>query len=155
MRMMRGAPRADGVVQATAIAAVPTTAYADPAPLDVCNALAAWAEVAGIVKSDGSKGRLAVVKSDLLNRLIYGGEAGPSRTPCPVHKGKWSGCHFGWPGSVWRNATGESPMDEDPRLREWWDAGCRCATHHGSGCTTGWNPDRYCCAPSQPVGKGS
>jgi hypothetical protein len=115
-------------------------------PLDICNALAAWAEVAGVVKSDGSKGRLAIVKSDLLNRLIYGGEAGPSQTPCPVHQGRWSGCHFRWPGERWVNAAGDQgPVDVDPRLQEWWDAGCRCATHKGSSCTTGWNPDRNCC----------
>jgi hypothetical protein len=30
-------------------------------------------------------------KSNLLSRLIYAGE--PVRTkPCPVHKGRWSGC---------------------------------------------------------------
>lgn len=110
----------------------------------ICGLLADWAEVAGI-------GRLAVEKSDLLCRLLYGGERGPSRTPCPVHLGKWSGCHWGWPGSTWVGidaASGERttrPMETEPRLQEWWDAGCRCATHKGSSCTTGWNPDENCC----------
>jgi hypothetical protein len=116
-------------------------------PLDVCNALAAWAEVAEVTSPRAGSGRLAIAKSDLLSRLIYGGERGPSRTPCPIHQGRWSGCHFGWPGSVWRNADGDMPMETDARLQEWWDAGCRCATHRGSSCTTGWNPDEFCCAP--------
>lgn len=113
-------------------------------PISICGKLADWAEVAGI-------GRLAVTKSDLLSRLIHGGEHGPSRTPCPVHQGKWSGCHFGWPGSVWVSidaGTGEKterPMEVEPHLQVWWDAGCRCATHKGSSCTTGWNPDENCC----------
>jgi len=118
----------------------------DREPLDICNALAQWAGVAN-VSSDAGTGYLAVMKSDLLHRLIYGGERGPSQTPCPVHKGKWSGCDFGWPGSEWVNAKGErTPVDISPRLQEAVDAGCRCATHKGSGCTTGWNPDEFCCA---------
>ena len=66
-------------------------------PLDVCNAIAQWAEVAGVTTAAGS-GVIAVARSDLLNRLVYGGELGPSRTPCPVHNGVWSGMHGGWPG---------------------------------------------------------
>lgn len=35
--------------------------------------------------------RLSIRKSCLLDRLMYGGET--LRTvPCPVHKGRWSGC---------------------------------------------------------------
>jgi hypothetical protein len=102
--------------------------------LDICNAIAQWAEVAGVTTAAG-RGAVTVAKSDLLNRLIYGGEAGPSRTPCPVHKGVWSGLDSGWPGEP----------DPKAELQEWWDAGCRCATHRGSGMTTGWNPDRHCC----------
>ena len=104
--------------------------------LDVCNAIAQWAEVAGVTTAAGP-GALAVAKSDLLNRLIYGGEAGPSRTPCPVHKGVWSGYQDGWPGET----------DPKPEQQAWWDAGCRCATHRGSRMMTGWNPDRHCCLP--------
>ena len=103
-------------------------------PLVVCNAIAQWAEVAGVTTAAGS-GAIAVARSDLLKRLVYGGEAGPSQTPCPVHKGIWSGTDSG--------IAGEPP---DPRLQALWDAGCRCATHKGSAYTTGWNPDRYCCA---------
>ena len=94
-------------------------------PLDICNAIAQWAEVAGVTTAAGS-GAIAVGRSDLLKRLVYGGEAGPSQTPCPVHKGVWSGADSG---------------------QALWDAGCRCATHKGSAFATGWNPDRYCCAP--------
>jgi hypothetical protein len=114
-------------------------------PLDICNVLVEWAKAADVESPRAGKGYLAIGKSDLLNRLIYGGERGASQTPCPVHKGRWSGCHSGWPGSVWRNAQGETPMEVDSRLQEWWDAGCRCSTHIGSGCTTGWNPDEHCC----------
>lgn len=113
--------------------------------LDVCEKLAAWADVAGV-------GRHAVVKSDLLHRLIYGGERAPSKTPCPVHKGTWSGCHSGWPGDQWRDVAGIlTPVKVEPKLQEWWDAGCRCATHKGSSCTTGWNPDEHCCAEAVPI----
>ena len=108
-------------------------------PEMICGKLIAWADAAGLPTT-------TVSKSDLLARLIYGAERGPSHTPCPVHKGKWSGCHFGWPGSIWRHVGGaETPMDVDPKLQELWDAGCRCATHKGSSCTTGWNPDEHCC----------
>jgi len=34
---------------------------------------------------------LQIMKSNLLSRTIYGGEK-PRTTPCPVHKGHWSGC---------------------------------------------------------------
>jgi hypothetical protein len=34
---------------------------------------------------------LAIVKSNLLYRLLYAGET-VRNTPCPIHKGKWSGC---------------------------------------------------------------
>lgn len=114
-------------------------------PLDICNALAAWAEVANVDSPRAGSGRLAVCKSDLLNRLIYGGERGPSQTPCPVHQGHWTGCHSGWPGSEWVGVGRSWAMEVDPRLQEWWDAGCRCSTHRGSNCTTGWNPDAHCC----------
>ena len=58
--------------------------------------------------------RLAIAKSCLLDRLIYGGEK-LRGTMCPIHMGHWSGC----------NLTGEA---------------CDCA--HDS-CITGWlqNPD--------------
>lgn len=82
---------------------------------------------------------LAVRKSCLLDRMLYG-EEHPSKTPCPVHKGRWSGCHFHWPGQKWSDG---SQMEVSPMLQEWYDAGCRCFMH-SCGCTTGWNPDENC-----------
>lgn len=115
-------------------------------PLDVCNALTQWAIAADVDSPRAGNGGLAIYKSDLLGRLLYGKEAGPSQTPCPVHKGTWSGCHSGWPGQEWRHIDGTvTPMDVEPRLQEWRDAGCRCSMHKGSSCTTGWNPDEHCC----------
>lgn len=89
--------------------------------------------------------RLQISKSCLLDRVLYGGEK-PSKTPCPVHKGKWSGCHFAWPGAQWTNVkTGErTPAEVDATLQQWLDDGCRCAMHKGCGCTTGWQPDENC-----------
>ena len=137
------------ILKATAVGVGPTVPSKAPTeplePLDICNVLVQWAKAADVESPRAGKGYLAVGKSDLLGRLIYGRERGPSQTPCPVHKGKWSGCHFGWPGSTWQNAKGSVPADIDPMLQEWWDAGCRCATHRGSSCTTGWNPDENCC----------
>ena len=59
--------------------------------------------------------RLAILKSCLLDRLIYGGEK-LRENMCPIHKGHWSGC----------NITGEEA--------------CDCAH---DACITGWlqNPD--------------
>lgn len=83
-----------------------------------CEALRSWAEVyrtydarvyqaARLIKA-------ALHKSNLAARLVYGGEV-PRKTPCPVHKGRWSGC-------VWPDKS------ED-----------RCACM--SGCNiTGWLP---------------
>lgn len=91
---------------------------------------------------------LAVKKSCLLSRTVYGGER-PSQTPCPVHKGKWRGIHWAWPGTFMTViATGEKvPNRPEPMLQEWYDAGCRCFKHT-CGCTTGWQPDEHCgCAP--------
>ena len=82
---------------------------------------------------------LAVEKSCLLDRMMNCGER-PSKTPCPVHKGSWSGCHGGWPGQTWNDGN---PMEESSMLREWHDAGCRCYMH-SCVCTTGWQPDEHC-----------
>lgn len=77
--------------------------------------------------------RLAISKSCLLSRTLYGGEK-PSQTPCPVHNGVWSGCHFGHIS------------------QEWIDAGCRCSQHRACDCTTGWQPDEHCgCVETEPV----
>jgi hypothetical protein len=56
---------------------------------------------------------LQIDKSNLLWRLLYAGEQVRS-TPCPVHKGKWSGC------------------GPDPR---WTDSRCGCWSY---GNVTGW-----------------
>lgn len=60
-----------------------------------CDALETWARVyvekrpsARLALADV---RLAIVKSNLLARLIYGGQKLRTR-PCPIHKGEWSGC---------------------------------------------------------------
>jgi hypothetical protein len=58
--------------------------------------------------------RLAIAKSCLLDRLIYGGEKLRNKM-CPIHKGHWSGC----------NITGEDV--------------CDCA--HDT-CITGWLQNR-------------
>ena len=59
--------------------------------------------------------RLAIAKSCLLDRLIYGGEK-LRKEMCPIHQGRWSGC----------NISGEDP--------------CEC--QHDT-CITGWlkNPE--------------
>lgn len=89
--------------------------------------------------------RLMISKSCLLSRTLYGGER-PSKTECPVHKGKWAGIHHGWPDTKWSDG---SPVKESPKLREWYDAGCRCF-QHGCGCTTGWQPDEHCGCDVEP-----
>lgn len=94
--------------------------------------------------------RLQISKSCLLKRQIYLGE-GISKTPCPVHKGYWSGIHCGWPGQEWvdMRTQARTPMAEDPMLREWYDQGCRCYMHK-CGCTTGWQPDEHCGCGAKP-----
>lgn len=34
---------------------------------------------------------IQIMKSNLLYRMLYDGEK-PRETPCPIHKGRWSGC---------------------------------------------------------------
>lgn len=87
---------------------------------------------------------ISVEKSCLLDRLLYCGE-NPSQTPCPVHKGMWSGCHGPWPGQFLINLrSGEKYLaNPDPVLQQWYDEGCRCFQHR-CGCTTGWQPDEHC-----------
>lgn len=108
-------------------------------PSDVCGKLAAWAYATGQPATN-------VVKSDLLNRLFYGNERGPSQTPCPVHEGRWSGIQFGWPGQEWEHVKTRErrPVEVDPKLQELYDQGCRCWQHKGSQATTGWQPDEHC-----------
>lgn len=90
---------------------------------------------------------LTVSKSDLLGRIIFAGER-PSQTKCPVHLGVWSGCHGPWPTWESRSAKGVEKVyaleDCEPMLQGWYNAGCRCWSHRGSSCTTGWQPDPAC-----------
>jgi len=112
-----------------------------------CKSLQKWGEI--ISKKDEHFARAygtiesAISKSCLLDRMLNCGE-NPSQTLCPVHEGRWSGCHWGWPGSVVVNTKGEErPGDVSEQCQEWYDAGCRCY-QHGCGCTTGWQPDEHC-----------
>jgi hypothetical protein len=130
-----------------AMGVVPTRARSAPQlPLsgsEVCVRLSEWAEATG----QDSK---TIVKSCLLDRLIHGGEH-PSKTPCPVHKGRWQGIEFGHPGDVWRSSTGDVPAEVSPQLQKEWDEGCRCFKHQACSCTTGWQPDEACgCGTQNP-----
>lgn len=51
----------------------------------------------GRMVDDIRRTELHVSKSNLLARLIYGGEKLRSE-PCPIHKGHWSGCVWGFEG---------------------------------------------------------
>lgn len=97
-----------------------------PDPSGFCKSFDAWAEACAAPLPTDDQGRsewrkafsehwgfisLAIRKSCLLDRLIYGGEKLRKET-CPVHKGRWSGCSI------------------DPQ-----SAGCDC--RHDI-CITGW-----------------
>jgi hypothetical protein len=73
-----------------------------------CDALKTWAKLASDpppqpdLREDETKKRrefgeqvsnvfIQIMKSNLLYRMLYDGEK-PRETPCPVHKGRWSGC---------------------------------------------------------------
>lgn len=71
-----------------------------------CDFLKEWARLAAVSPDDEDPAAAAyrkdraektqfvfiqIMKSNLLSRTIYGGEK-PRTTPCPVHKGHWSGC---------------------------------------------------------------
>ena len=121
-----------------------------------CNALRIWADLMKKRKEEFDTEEavefdkihrsidVLISKSCLLDRMLYCGEK-PSQTPCPVHKGVWSGVHLGWPNTFWTNfKTGEkTPVEVSEQCREWYDAGCRCFQHQ-CGCTTGWQPDKHC-----------
>lgn len=99
---------------------------------DVCNTLRKWAT---LVSKQGdfneAKTRqfydhwtridLAISKSNFLARLFFT-EDGVRKTPCPTHKGKWSGCVWVETGAgpcactVGGNVTGWLP--EDPRFSD-------------------------------------
>jgi hypothetical protein len=116
--------------------AVEKNSYSTPAsygPLlrlyDVCNTLRKWAIAFGssLATDDEYKKKerdefrehwsrvdLAIRKSCLLDRLFFQEE--DLRTePCPVHKGRWSGCDWSSPGCECRNGsnvTGWLPAPE-------------------------------------------
>ena len=99
-----------------------------------CSALMEWMRVmreSGYEKQvDDAWGpiQLVLMKSNLAARLVYGGEK-VRETPCPKHKGRWSGCVWGdaacIEGCMWgSNVTGWLPephafvlyeRDEDQR----------------------------------------
>jgi hypothetical protein len=129
-----------------------------PEQKKVCEAIELWAKIQ-MEREEGEKNQpfthawsevywRGISKSCLLDRMLYGGEK-PSQTPCPVHKGRWSGIHM-W-GSrlmpdglyhvIGHGLKGE--VDAGPEhesLKAERDAGCRCF-QHSCGCTTGWQPE--------------
>lgn len=79
-----------------ALAYVATFAPGDGAARPVgawCETMTRWYEDRAVDVDNWDLGalRLAVVKSCLLDRLLYCGEALRTR-PCPEHQGRWSGC---------------------------------------------------------------
>lgn len=60
--------------------------------------------------------QLHIQKSDLLARLVYGGEKLRTK-PCPEHKGKWSGLHFE-PCPHGCGYTGWLPEPEEAKTEE-------------------------------------
>jgi hypothetical protein len=76
----------------------------------LCDALQAW----GTTEAPALAMMLSLFigKSCLLSRLIYAGE--PLRTrPCPIHRGRWSGCFKVCPAgcNFEENVTGWLPND--------------------------------------------
>lgn len=128
-----------------------------PNPSEFCNAIDEWAvlatEAGTRVNANFSSAwftvRLAIRKSCLLDRMLYGGEK-PSKTPCPVHEGRWSGVSI-HPGDVWVGIDGTHvPAKADSVRQQEYDAGCRCFQHRSCRCTTGWLPDEHCgCKPAE------
>lgn len=118
--------------------------------MEFCEAMDRWARLAGNdsrFREAWAFVRLQIAKSCLLDRMLYRGER-PSETPCPVHKGRWSGM---WSGGrpdehgklmVTWVMVGKPGMPEEhhpatPEQQAVYDAGCRCFLH-GCGCITGW-----------------
>src|ERR1700720_446420 len=102
-------------------------------PSEFCDKIDQWAvyaiEQKGNLVPDFEKSwaqvRLAIRKSCLLDRMLYGGER-PSETPCPVHKGTWSGVSI-HPTDEWIDAKGNrTPANADTVRQKEYDAGCRC-----------------------------
>ncbi len=90
-----------------------------------CDALRAWenvlwqnADTQEIAKA-ASATFMAIVKSNMLSRLIYDGEKVRTRK-CPIHDGHWSGCRWDEPfcdcqmmenGEYGSNVTGWLPQE--------------------------------------------
>jgi hypothetical protein len=129
-----------------------------------CAALDEWAALMGGQKDDVGTAdadnfnnswrglRFMISKSCLLSRTIYLG-LNPSKTPCPVHEGRWAGVHGGWPGQFWLNPKTQerTPAVVHEQQQKWYDEGCRCYMH-GCGCTTGWQPDEHSHPDGLPAG---
>ena len=86
---------------------------------DVCNTLRMWARLFSQPLPDDNEYKakervefrehwqcvdLAISKSCFLDRLLFQNE-GIRTIPCPVHKGRWSGCDWNSPGCKCRNGT--------------------------------------------------
>ena len=102
---------------------------------DLCNTLRLWARVYSTPLPDdeeytkqnrlklseaASYVDLQISKSCLLDRLFFQ-EEGLRTIPCPVHKGRWSGCNWDSPGCACRNGanvtgwlTADNGYSEDP-----------------------------------------
>lgn len=97
-------------------------------PDEYCSKFLQWADLVSKddkeLTSSIADVKRRIMKSCLLDRMIYCGE-GISQTPCPVHKGEWSGIHW------------------EEQRKEYYARGCRCFMHK-CGCTTGWQPDEHC-----------
>lgn len=94
--------------------------------VEYCEAFQTWANLYLKAEPDDyaafSHVRIAVDKSNLLWRLIYGGEKVRTR-PCPVHKGEWSGCILD-PDKLCAcacgsNLTGWLPDDDTGCTHQW------------------------------------
>ena len=86
----------------------------------VCSALTTWSEASG-----DHLPLTAIRKSNLLFRMLFLGE--PLRTtPCPTHKGKWSGCkelgtcdcQCGWDVTGWLPNEPRTEQQEIDAMRE-------------------------------------
>src|SRR5271170_6775101 len=93
---------------------------------DVCNILRMWANV--YIKGTESKDfshswsnvDLNISKSCLLWRLFFT-EEGMRQTPCPEHKGRWSGCNWSSPGCECRNGSNVTGWLPEPEFTGYHD----------------------------------
>jgi hypothetical protein len=64
-----------------------------------------------------SKVDLAISKSNLLARLFFTDE-GLRKTPCPEHKGRWSGCQWDTPCECRTGSNVTGWLAEDPKFAD-------------------------------------